>query len=206
MEICLATEAHIRVFRDSKFDGIMGLGLTMDRKAHLKGQSVIDRLRDSDKCKEKIFIYNIQENGGSLDFCGYPDYIKNKDDIRWSPQFKYDAASSWGVSIRNIRVEVKKRRYNRIRPAISQRKTLRTAKKAFRSRTGFRTVGSRCELKPDGHGCEFLVDTGTDLTYVPRKMYYELFKEYRQEDFEDCKNYFRGRLPDIIFDVIGNFY
>jgi len=37
-------------------------------------------------------------------------------------------------------------------------------------------------------------------------MYYELFKEYRQEDFEDCKNYFRGRLPDIIFDVIGNFY
>ena len=62
MQICLATESHIKVFRESKWDGIMGLGKTMDNKIELYGQSIIDRLSESDQCKEKVFVYNIVEN------------------------------------------------------------------------------------------------------------------------------------------------
>ena len=82
--------------------------------------------------------------------------------------FKYDAYSSWGVSIRNIRVEKRRRRYVRIPSGNLRMRRLRASKKIKKSATQFRTLGSVCQLKPNGKGCEFLVDTGTDINYIPR--------------------------------------
>jgi len=31
--------------------------------------------------------------------------------------------------------------------------------------------GQFCELKQGGKGCELLIDTGTYLTYIPRKIF-----------------------------------
>ena len=56
-------------------------------------------------------------------------------------------------------------------------------------------MGSHCELKAGGKGCEFLIDTGTDLNYIPRKMYAQIFADYPIEYFTDCNNYHSGRLP-----------
>jgi hypothetical protein len=33
-------------------------------------------------------------------------------------------------------------------------------------------MGSICNISDRGKGCELLIDTGTYLTYIPRKMFY----------------------------------
>ena len=34
-----------------------------------------------------------------------------------------------------------------------------------------KTMGSVCDISDKGKGCELLVDTGTYLTYIPKKMF-----------------------------------
>jgi hypothetical protein len=64
-----------------------------------------------DSCLEKIFIFKltgrffILDEKGMINFCHYPEYIPNQNEIRWSPLFKHGAENPWGVSINNIRVE-----------------------------------------------------------------------------------------------------
>jgi len=51
MNIHLATSANLEVFRFAKWDGIVGLGFSMD-ESH-GGKSVIDRLMKNKACPEK---------------------------------------------------------------------------------------------------------------------------------------------------------
>lgn len=88
------------------------------------------------------------------------------------------------------------RRYNRKRTS-EKKKSFRASKRTKKAKFGVKTLtlGSHCELKAGGKGCEFLIDTGTDLNYIPRKMYAQIFADYPIEYFTDCKNYHSGRLP-----------
>ena len=43
-----------------------------------------------------------------------------------------------------------------------------------------KTMGSVCDISDKGKGCELLVDTGTYLTYIPRKFFHVLFNYSRK--------------------------
>lgn len=48
MQMSLATQANLDIFRDAIWDGVVGLGFTMDYEINLKGQSIIDRILEND--------------------------------------------------------------------------------------------------------------------------------------------------------------
>jgi hypothetical protein len=49
----------LEVFRYAKWDGIVGVGFTMESDSDHVGKSIIDRLINSDKCHDKVFIYTL---------------------------------------------------------------------------------------------------------------------------------------------------
>lgn len=63
-------------------------------------------------------------------------------------------------------------------------------------------MGDICDLN-NKRGCELLIDTGTYLTYIPIKLFDKIFKGYSISFFEDCENYNKGLLPEIIFELEG---
>ena len=70
------------------------------------------------------------------------------------------------------------------------------AAKMSRVQTNSTSKGQHCDLNSP-KGCELLIDTGTYLTYIPRKMFETIFKNYSISSFENCSNYENDKLPDI---------
>ena len=63
----------MEIFRYADWDGIVGLGFTMDSDdPQHQGSSVIDRLIKQKECKEKVFSFEIYENSGKMQFCSIP--------------------------------------------------------------------------------------------------------------------------------------
>jgi hypothetical protein len=65
----------LEVFRYAKWDGIVGVGFTMESDSDHVGKSIIDRLINSDKCHDKVFIYTLtginiyQDKKSQISFC-----------------------------------------------------------------------------------------------------------------------------------------
>jgi hypothetical protein len=72
--------------------------------------------------------------------------------------------------------------------------------KIRKTKTITENLGMFCNLNTN-KGCELLVDTGTYMTFIPRPMFYQIFKGYSIKYFENCNNYLKGKLPTIIFEM-----
>lgn len=55
--ILIIIQAQLEIFRYAKWDGIVGLGFTMDNEKENFGMSIIDRLLTMDECKHKFFSF-----------------------------------------------------------------------------------------------------------------------------------------------------
>lgn len=69
MPLNLVTSANLEVFRYAKWDGIVGVGFTMESDSDHVGKSIIDRLINSDKCHDKVFIYTLTDKKSQISFC-----------------------------------------------------------------------------------------------------------------------------------------
>lgn len=95
----LAKNLAIPAFRDTEWDGLVGLGFTMKGKVDKSfGMSILDKLLFMNECKEKIFSYYIEGEGGKVDFCDRPKNIKNFDkEVYWAPIYEHFVENPWGI-------------------------------------------------------------------------------------------------------------
>jgi hypothetical protein len=77
MPIHVASNLAIPAFQDSEWDGLVGLGFTMQKDIEDYGMSIIDRFKDMQICKEKFFVYRIGEEGGIAEFCEFPEGVRS---------------------------------------------------------------------------------------------------------------------------------
>jgi hypothetical protein len=105
MPLHLALSASIEIFRNAQWDGIVGLGFTMDHELENYGMSVVDHLLELKSCENKFFVFSYQGDNGVIDFCQFPKEVEKKEEIFWAPIFPDGVENPWGVKIVDIKIQ-----------------------------------------------------------------------------------------------------